>query len=80
MALMSKALAKAFSCHLPLPRFEFNRACDKVSSDLVVFAGYSCFLHPLEHFTPYLEGTFVMLKCVCQYKTFQARCTLYNLT
>ena len=41
MALRSKALAKAFSCHLPLPRFESHWSCEKVASDV----GYNGVFH-----------------------------------
>ena len=40
MALRSKAFAKALSCHLPLPRFESHRACEKVASDLGLDGGF----------------------------------------
>ena len=34
MALRSQVLAKAFSCHLLLPRFESHWSYEKVASDL----------------------------------------------
>ena len=40
MALRSQVLAKAFSCHLLLPRFESHWSCEKVANDLGLEGGF----------------------------------------
>ena len=40
MAMRSRALLKAFSSHLPPPRFESHWLCEKVESDLGLYGGF----------------------------------------